>query len=153
MARKKPVIKECTSCGDRLKANTDNFHLAPNGKDGLKAKCKKCSNKENREKYEIERKKKLESAKLKEISERHKRETKEMVDNINSRNHRPIPIGKPCVLVRLAGRENTNFKGKRVKGKFIKVYPSLLMFETEDGVRECFRKNDLGVEWLVEKRA
>lgn len=136
MAREKLVMKECKGCGDKLEANADNFYRRRADADGLNSRCKKCIKKSvSKDRYEdIE-------------------EPLEQVERINSRNHQPIPINKPCVLIRLTGHEGASFKGKRVKGKFIKVYPSFLLFEMQCGTKECFRKNDLGVEWLVEKRA
>lgn len=57
------IMKRCSKCGKWLVASEINFYKDKRVKCGLKAKCKKCANKERKQRYEANREKELERQK------------------------------------------------------------------------------------------
>lgn len=119
--------KRCRRCGELLRLADANFHTHGKTKDGFTHDCVECISK-------------VSNLKLLEPEE---------TDLLNKRLHKPIKLNEPCKLRRLFGKSSTSLGGNLLKGKFIAEYDSYFIFEMESGISECFRKNDICIEWKV----
>lgn len=145
-------MKKCPGCKRELELNADNFHRNRSSRIGFTSRCKECLREESRiahEKVKIERK---ERAEIRDMELKHAEEFKIALRDLNCRNHRPVPINKNCTVKRLEGLVTTSIGGRYLRGRFIEVYDSHLVFETEQGWKECFRKNDLEISWTVKHK-
>lgn len=125
MARK----KRCRRCGKLLRLNYINFHGHGRTKDGFMHDCVTCVGKAND----------LRMLKVEDISP----------ELLNKRLHKPIKLNEPCKLRRLFGKSSSNLGGNLLEGKFIAEYDSYFIFEMKSGFKECFRKNDINIDWGI----
>lgn len=152
------MVVDCNGCKKPLELSKDNFHIDKRARTGFVSRCKTCIKAKRDVEEKGARSKRIkqtiteEQAEVEEVDRRHLEETRSIISDLNARDHRPIPMNRACTIKRLGVGKNAAVVSRELRGKFVEAYQSYLVFEFASGIRECFRKNDLGIEWTVEGR-
>lgn len=164
--------KTCTHCKSLFEINEDNFYRYATSKDGFRNVCKKCFN------ADVARRKEdgnLANTKVCKCCNKefhisdfgnasstadgkrdwcyvcHDKKVKEndarkLAKAKNVRKHKPITLNEGCTVKLLAVRKDHD---RMLTGKFVEEYESFLLFHSRTGIKECFRKNDINIDWGV----